>query len=119
MNYDIARYAWIGDYPDPNTFLEMWVTNGGNNETGWSSPAYDAKLAAASHERDPVKRMQLLHELEEQLNEEVPFIPIFWYSEWELVKPYVQGWDHNLIDKHVVHKMRVLLDTKFAQAGEK
>ncbi|HYX92143.1 MAG TPA: ABC transporter substrate-binding protein [Myxococcaceae bacterium] len=119
MNYDIARYAWIGDYPDPNTFLEMFVTNGGNNETGWSSPAYDAKLAASARERDPAKRMQLLHELEEILNEEVPLIPIYWYAEWELVKPYVQGWDYNLIDKHVIHKVRLLLDTKYAQAGEK
>jgi oligopeptide transport system substrate-binding protein len=119
LNYDIARAAWIGDYPDPNTFLDMWITGGGNNETGWSSPEYDAKLAASGRERDPVKRMQLLHELEAQLNDEMPFIPIYWYSEWEMVKPYVQGWDHNLIDKHVLQKVRVELDKPLAQAGER
>lgn len=46
-DYAIARAGWIGDYADPNTFLDLWVTNGGNNQTGWSSPAYDALVRAA------------------------------------------------------------------------
>jgi oligopeptide transport system substrate-binding protein len=48
-NYDIARATWIGDYLDPNTFLDMWVTNGGNNQTGFSSPKYDAIIRAAAN----------------------------------------------------------------------
>ncbi len=47
-DYAIARGGWIGDYADPNTFLDMWVTNGGNNETGFSSPLYDSLIAAAA-----------------------------------------------------------------------
>lgn len=47
-SYDLARAAWIGDYLDPNTFLDMWVTNGGNNQTGFSSPTYDAIIRAAA-----------------------------------------------------------------------
>ena len=46
--YQIARAGWIGDYQDPNTFLDMWVTNGGNNQTGWSSPTYDRLIEYAS-----------------------------------------------------------------------
>jgi oligopeptide transport system substrate-binding protein len=46
LDYDLARAGWIGDYVDPNTFLDMWVTNGGNNQTGWSSPVYDALIRA-------------------------------------------------------------------------
>ncbi|MBI4567141.1 MAG: hypothetical protein HY719_01955, partial [Planctomycetes bacterium] len=41
LNYDLCRASWIGDYNDPNTFLDMFVTNGGNNNTGWSNPLYD------------------------------------------------------------------------------
>jgi oligopeptide transport system substrate-binding protein len=48
-DYDIARAAWIGDYLDPNTFLDLLVTNGANNHTGFSSPTYDALLRAASN----------------------------------------------------------------------
>ncbi|MDX2054714.1 MAG: peptide ABC transporter substrate-binding protein [Polyangiaceae bacterium] len=49
QSYDIARAGWVGDYSDPNTFLDMWVTNGGNNQTGFSSPVYDQLIAFASN----------------------------------------------------------------------
>jgi oligopeptide transport system substrate-binding protein len=48
MDYDISRYGWVGDYEDPNTFLDTWQTNGGNNRTGWGSVVYDRLLEAAS-----------------------------------------------------------------------
>ncbi len=60
QNYDMGRAAWNGDYLDPNTFLDMWVTNGGNNQTGFSSPTYDAIIRAAANmdhfarEREPL-----------------------------------------------------------------
>ena len=41
LNYQIARAGWIGDYVDPNTFLSMWITDDGNNSTGWSNRLYD------------------------------------------------------------------------------
>jgi oligopeptide transport system substrate-binding protein len=47
-NYEVARAGWVGDYEDPNTFLDLWVTNGGNNETGWSDPVYDRLMGAAA-----------------------------------------------------------------------
>jgi oligopeptide transport system substrate-binding protein len=47
LDYEIARAGWIGDYVDPNTFLDMWVTNGGNNNTGYSSPLYDRLIQQA------------------------------------------------------------------------
>lgn len=48
LDYDMARFGWIGDYADPNTFLDLWVTNGGNNQTGYSSHRYDELIRAAS-----------------------------------------------------------------------
>src|SRR6478735_1443446 len=47
LNYDLVRYGWVGDYEDPNTFLDLWQTNGGNNRTGWGSVVYDRLLEAA------------------------------------------------------------------------
>jgi oligopeptide transport system substrate-binding protein len=47
QDYDMSRYGWVGDYVDPNTFLDMWLTGGGNNNTGWSDAGYDALIAAA------------------------------------------------------------------------
>lgn len=49
MDYDLSRAAWVGDYQDPNTFLDLWLTNGGNNQTGWGSVTYDQLLEAAAN----------------------------------------------------------------------
>lgn len=49
LDYDLARAGWVGDYEDPNTFLDLWLTNGGNNQTGWGSVVYDRLLAAAAN----------------------------------------------------------------------
>jgi oligopeptide transport system substrate-binding protein len=49
MNYDLSRGGWVGDYEDPNTFLDIWITNGGNNQTGWSNLVYDRMLEAAAN----------------------------------------------------------------------
>jgi oligopeptide transport system substrate-binding protein len=48
LNYELSRAAWVGDYADPNTFLDMWVTNGPNNQTGFSDPLYDELIRLAS-----------------------------------------------------------------------
>jgi len=47
LDYEISRAGWVGDYRDPNTFLDMWVTNGANNYTGFSSPIYDRLVQQA------------------------------------------------------------------------
>jgi oligopeptide transport system substrate-binding protein len=65
LSYDMARATWYGDYVDPNSFLELWVTNGGNNQTGFSSPLYDAVIrAAANMDRFAADPERLLARLE-------------------------------------------------------
>jgi oligopeptide transport system substrate-binding protein len=46
LDYDLARAGWVGDYEDPSTFLNLWVTNGGNNQTGWGNASYDRLISA-------------------------------------------------------------------------
>ncbi len=40
-NYEIARSGWIGDYTDPNTFLDMFTSNNQNNDPNYHNPLYD------------------------------------------------------------------------------
>lgn len=104
--YSIARAGWIGDYVDPNTFLDMWVTGGGNNQTGWSNARYDKlilKLApAAKNQRE---RYQYFQEAESILLNELPIIPLYIYTSKSLIQPSVHGIYGNLLDyisyKHV------------------
>ena len=100
MNYQISRASWIGDYIDPNTFLDMFITDGGNNRSGWSSPQYDALIARAAGTSDPQARYELFQQAESILMEEVPIIPVYTYAKNYLISPRVKGWYTNLMDYH-------------------
>ncbi|SEF84230.1 oligopeptide transport system substrate-binding protein [Caloramator fervidus] len=89
-NYIFARHGWIADYVDPMTFLDMWVSNSGQNNIGYNNPEYDKKIAAAKKEADPAKRMQLLHEAEDILMNDMPLVPLYYYTNIACVKDYVK-----------------------------
>ena len=114
--YDIARAGWIGDYADPNTFLDMFITDGPNNQTGWSNKFYDELIKQSKSENDPARRMALFHDAEailmnnwedvgdeqlradlRQLREDdataggLPVVPIYSYVSINMVRPYVKG----------------------------
>ena len=63
-DYSICRNAWVADYNDPMSFLDMWMTGGGNNDAQYANPEDDAKIQAAKASTDPAERMQLMHEAE-------------------------------------------------------
>ncbi|MBX3748249.1 MAG: peptide ABC transporter substrate-binding protein [Verrucomicrobiae bacterium] len=96
LDYQISRAGWIGDYIDPNTFLEMWKTGDGNNNTGWSHAGYDQLLEAAAREFDPQRRLAIMAQAEVILLEELPILPIFFYVKPYLVHPSVRDWTGNL-----------------------
>ena len=58
LNYSISTAGWAGDFLDPVTFLDLFVTGGGNNWTGWGDGAYDT-LIAAGGPRDAIRRRAL------------------------------------------------------------
>jgi oligopeptide transport system substrate-binding protein len=100
LQYDISRSGWIGDYPDPKTFLSMWTTGNGNNNTGWSDPEYDAILQQALQTADPASRFDLLRRAERHLLRAAPVAPIYWYTRIYLKDPRVGGWHSKLLDNH-------------------
>jgi len=85
LNYAISRAGWIGDYPDPNTFLDMWVTGGGNNQTGWSNLKYDKLISDASKTTDEAKRLSYFRQAEKILLDELPVLPIYYYTKTGLI----------------------------------
>ena len=99
-DYQVARAGWIGDYLDPNTFLDMYTTYSGNNDTGWSNPRYDALIAQAGETTDRERRFALFQEAEAILMTELPIMPIYTYMSKSLVSPDVRGWYPNILDIH-------------------
>ncbi len=107
MDYQIARHGWIADYPDPNTFLDLWVTDGPQNSTNWSNRKFDSLIAEASREVDPEMRMQLLKQAEQIFIDELPAIPIYFYTSTNMVKPHIEGLFPTAQDKHPMHLIRL------------
>ena len=106
-DYEVARSGWIGDYPDPNTFLDMFVTGGANNQTNWSNARYDDLIEQAKFEPDYQKRLGLLTEAEQILMDEQPIIPIYFYVSKNLVQPHVLGFSSNVQDVHPLHILKI------------
>ena len=107
LDYGIARASWVGDYPDPNTFLDMFVTGNGNNRTGWSDPAYDRLISDAARESNPARRFEILREAEAILiSQQTPVCPIFYYVGIQLYDPAkLGGIESNVLDEHPIKAM--------------
>ncbi len=106
LDYQVARGGWIADYPDPNTFLDMWVTDGPQNNTGWSNREYDQLIADAARESDPRKRMAILRKAEAILVQEMPVTPFYFYTSLNVVDPRVENFFASPQDLHPLHLMQ-------------
>lgn len=101
LQYDLALLGWIGDYQDPNTFLNMFVTGGDQNETGWGKAQYDAWIEGAASEPLSERRWQLFFQAEKMLvEEEAPITVLYHFSNRNLWKPWVKGIGQNLMGMH-------------------
>jgi oligopeptide transport system substrate-binding protein len=96
-DFQVARAGWIGDYVDPMTFLDMYVTKGGNNDTTYSNPKYDELINTAKMSGDAKVRMQAMHDAEKILMDDMVVAPIYFYVNNWLIKPYVKGLAINTI----------------------
>lgn len=105
LSFEIARAGWIGDYNDPMTFLEMWTSENGNNDTGWSDKEYDDLIATADRESDSGKRHELLKKAEAILEERGPITPIYYYSQNMLVARKLKGFEPHNRDIHLIKYM--------------
>ena len=99
-DFQISRAGWIGDYNDPNTFLDMWLTGGGNNMTGWSNSEYDQLIELAGRTIDTRERFEYFQQAEAILMDELPVIPIYFYVRNLLIHPSVKGWHPTILDHH-------------------
>jgi len=107
LDYDFARSSWVGDYNDPNTFIDCFLTGGGNNRTGWSSKEYDDLVAAAALESDNNRRLQILHQAEDiLLNQGTPICPLYYYVGIQIYDSRkIGGIEANLLDEHPFREM--------------
>jgi oligopeptide transport system substrate-binding protein len=96
----VARAGWIGDYIDPNTFLDLFTSDNPQNQSRWSHAEYDRLVYEAQREPDDRRRMELFHAAEVILLDELPMIPFYLYVSQSMVRPYVTGFYRNIQDVH-------------------
>lgn len=77
-DYCMSLGGWSPDYNDAINFLDLWVTDGGNNDSFWGNEEYDNLIAQATAEADEEVRQQYLFDAEEILAAEMPIIPLYW-----------------------------------------
>jgi oligopeptide transport system substrate-binding protein len=98
VNFHMSRGGWIADYVDPHVFLDIWETDGGNNNTNWGSAEYDRLLRSSLDAPTTEARFAIYQQMEKILLDEVPAMPIFFYTYPRLVNPRVKGYFTTLLD---------------------
>lgn len=92
QDYDLSTGSWTADFSDPVNFLEVFkYKNGGSNNTQWEDPRFIALLDQSSGISDSIERVRTLSESEKILMDEMPVIPIFYYTMVYLSQPSLKG----------------------------
>lgn len=103
MDFDLLWGGWYGDYLDPKTFLDLFLSEGRQNVSGWKNTKYDKLMEKADKVETKKERMEFFQQAESLLLEEAAVIPILVKTKTYLVQPYVRGYHPNLLD---IHPMR-------------
>lgn len=104
---DLLRLGWSADFVDPEAFAVVFESEHPQNTLQYSNERYDELLAASRLAANAKDRLQLLHEAEAQLLEDVPVIPVFFRVSKRLVKPYVSGFRANPLGHVASQDLRV------------
>jgi len=96
--FEISRSGWVGDYLDPMTFVDLWITGASNNYVNYSNPEYDKLVKEAQTSTDQKLRMDNMKKAEKMILEDMAIVPIYFYTHPYAVKPNVKGITKNAIN---------------------
>ena len=108
VDTQVYRSGWIGDYNDAYSFAQLLHSKNGQNDMGYENPRYDALIDAAAVETDLSVRAQIMQDAEQILLGDTPLIPIYFYVTKRVIKPWVDGFEPNIMDHHYTKNFRIL-----------
>lgn len=100
-NFQVSRFAWIGDYPDPTTFLELFQSQNVNNKSRWKNKDYDRLVEEAVSIQDDQERYRRLEKAEKMLEAAMPVAGIYHYAYYSLMNPQVRDYKPNVHGHHL------------------
>ena len=108
LNFDIHMWSWIG-YIDPDFMLTTVMCNqyGNWSDTGYCNPEYDALYAKQATEMDPVKRQAIVHEMQQILYRDHPYIFV---AQSEFIRAYKGAWG-GITPPYLVYVSKLPWDT--------
>ncbi len=96
-DFDVARAGWIADYSDPQNFLFLLESqNTGFNYARYKNPEFDALMRTAADDLNLESRARTLNAAEAMLMRDLPFIPLLYYSNRNLISAKLSGFIPNL-----------------------
>ncbi len=90
--YDVARAGWCADYNEPSSFLNMMLSNSSNNTVHYKSKDFDAVMKKTVRAKTDEERADLYQQAETILDTDSAIVPLYYYVNTRLVKPYVGGY---------------------------
>ncbi|NIF21911.1 oligopeptide ABC transporter substrate-binding protein OppA [Candidatus Pantoea multigeneris] len=105
-NYDVARAAWCADYNEPTSFLNTLQSDSSNNTSHYKSAEFDSVMKDALAATDEKARTADYVKAEQILDKDSAIVPVYYYANTRLVKPYVGGYTgkdplDNVYDKNL------------------
>lgn len=88
QDFEVARYAWCGDYNEASTYLDLFTSYSGHNNGKFFSERYDELMKQSKTAEDP---NPMYTEAEQILAAEMPMAPIYQYTNVEMIKPDMRG----------------------------
>lgn len=101
-NYEICRHGWLGDYVDPMTFLDMWISSSGQNDAKYKNEEYDAFIKTAKESSDTNERMTAMHDAEKLIMGDLPIIPLYHYTTTWLSHNNIEGYYFDPLLGHLI-----------------
>lgn len=99
-NLEIARAGWLADYNDPINFLQLLISDVGDNYGRWKNTEFDALLREAAKTQDLKARAELLYRAETIAIDNTAAAPIYYYLSRNIVSPKIKGFNDTIFDIH-------------------
>ncbi|AWK42241.1 oligopeptide ABC transporter substrate-binding protein OppA [Photorhabdus laumondii subsp. laumondii] len=91
-NYDVARAGWCADYNEPSSFLNSMLSYSSNNTAHYKSDEFDKLMKQSLKVATDDERAAVYQQAEAQLDKDSAIVPLYYYVNTRLVKPYVGGY---------------------------
>lgn len=90
------RMGWGADYPDPDTFFNLYTCKSGNNFSGFCSTVFDNLIKKAAAEQNPSERAKMYNQVEKiLLEDDVVIVPLFAQTNMHLISDRLEGFNVN------------------------